>query len=68
MFDELRGGTCILGRPFHLFGSSEGGIFRFRGRSVVVAELKDDICILGRLFLGSESLVGKLRGRHFFQV
>ena len=27
VFDELRGGTCILGRRFHLFGSSEGGIF-----------------------------------------
>ena len=50
MFDELRGSTCILGRRFHLFGSSEGGIFRFRGRSVVVAELKGDICILGTVF------------------
>ena len=27
VFDELRGGTWILGRRFHLFGSSEGGIF-----------------------------------------
>ena len=45
-----RGGTCILGCRFHLSGSSEGGIFRFRGRSVVVTELKGDICILGRHF------------------
>ena len=30
--------------------SSEGGIFRFRGRSVVVAELRGGICILGRPF------------------
>ena len=27
VFDELWGGTCTLGRRFHLFGSSEGGIF-----------------------------------------
>ena len=27
MFDELRGGICILGCRFYLFESSEGGIF-----------------------------------------
>ena len=27
VFDKLRAGTWILGRRFHLFGSSEGGIF-----------------------------------------
>ena len=27
VFDKLRGGTWILGRRFHLFVSSEGGIF-----------------------------------------
>ena len=31
VFDELRGGTCILGRRFHLFGSSEGGILGLEG-------------------------------------
>ena len=54
MFDELRGGTCILGRRFHLFGSSEGGIFRFRGRLVVVAEFRGGLCILGSSFSRAE--------------
>ena len=65
MFDELRGGTCILGRRFHLFGSSEGGIFRFRGRSVVVAELKGDICILGRRFQVQSLWLGSSEGGIF---
>ena len=67
VFDELRGGTCILGRRFHLFGSSEGGIFRFRGRSVVVAELKGDICILGRRFQVQSPWLGSSEGG-IFQV
>ena len=50
MLDELRGGTCILEHRFHLFGSSEGGIFRFRGRSVGFAELKGDIASWGAVF------------------
>ena len=32
----------------------------------MVEELRGGIHILGALFSGSESLVGKLRGRHFF--
>ena len=41
MFDELRGGTWILGRRFHLFGSSEGDIFfRLRECLIVVAEFR----------------------------
>ena len=67
MFDELRGGTCILGRCFHLFGSLEGGIFRFRGRSVVVAELKGDIRILGRRFQVQSPWLGSSEGG-IFQV
>ena len=63
----VRGGTCILGRRFHLFGSSEGGIFRFRGRSVVVAELKGDICILGRRFQVQSPWLGSSEGG-IFQV
>ena len=27
MFAELKGGTCILGRRFHMFGIPEDGIF-----------------------------------------
>ena len=65
MFDELRGGTCILGRRFHLFGSSEGGIFRFRGRSVLVAELKGDICILRRRFQVQSPCLGSSEGGIF---
>ena len=45
-----------------------GRFFILRGRMVVVEELRGGIHILGALFSGSESLVGKLRGRHFFQV
>ena len=67
VFDELRGGTCILGCRFHLFGSSEGGIFRFRGRSVVVAELKGDICILGRRFQVQSPWLGSSESGIFFQ-
>ena len=52
---------------FHLFGSSEGGIFRFRGRSVVVAELKGDICILGRRFQVQSPWLGSAEGG-IFQV
>ena len=63
----VRGGTCILGRRFHLFGSSEGGIFRLRGRSVVVAELKGDICILGRRFQVQSPWLGSSEGG-IFQV
>ena len=62
MLDELRGGTCILGRRFHLFGSSEGLIFRFRERSVVVAELKGDICILGRRLQVQSPWLGSSEG------
>ena len=40
VFDKLRGGTWILGRRFHLFGSSEGGIFRLRECLIVVAEFR----------------------------
>ena len=51
VFNELRGGTCILVCRFHLVGSSEGCIFvRFRGRPVVVTKLKGGICIIGRRF------------------
>ena len=57
MFDELRGGTCILGCHFHLVGSPEGGIkvyFRFRECLVVVVELRGSICILGCHFSRAE--------------
>ena len=54
MFDKLRGGTWILGRRFHLFGSSEGGIFRLRECLIVVAEFRGGLCILGSSFSRAE--------------
>ena len=42
-----------------------GRFFILIGRMVVVEELRGGIHILGAPFSGSESLVGKLRGRHF---
>ena len=44
-----------------------GRFFILIGRMVVVEELRGGIHILGAPFSGSESLVGKLRGRHFFR-
>ena len=64
MFDELKGGTCILGRRFHLVGSSEGGIFRFR-RLQLGLRNSGRHSHLEVPFSGSESFVGKLRGRQF---
>ena len=55
MFDKLRGGTWILGRRYHLFGSSEeGGIFRLRECLIVVAEFRGGLCILGSSFSRAE--------------
>ena len=65
MFNILRGGTCILGRHFHMIESSEGGISRFRGRSVVVVELGGGICILGRGFQVQGSWLGGSEGGIF---
>ena len=64
MVAELGGGICILGRRFHLVGAL-GRFFIFRGRMVVVEELRGGIHILGVQFSGLESLVGKLSGRYF---
>ena len=65
-FSGFEGAWLCLTNRFHLFGSSEGSIFRLRGRSVVVAEFQGRYLHLGaRRFQFHESLVGKLRGRHF---
>ena len=57
MVEELRGGFHILVAPFSgsksLFGKWEpqrAAFFRFRGRLVVVDELRGGTCILGRRF------------------
>ena len=63
MVAELRGGIYILGRRFHLIGSSEDGFFRFRGRLFFVAGLRGGICILWRRFhlVGSLSAVFNIK-------
>ena len=67
VFDELRGGTCILGRRFHLVGSSEGDAFQVERAPCCGFGTQGRHSYLRAPFSCSESLGGKLRGRHFFK-
>ena len=65
---ELWGGICILGCRFHLVGSSKGGIFQVEMAPGCGCGTRRRHSHLETPFSGSQFLVGKLRGRHFFQV
>ena len=69
MFDELRGGTCVLGRRFHLFGSSEGGIFQVQRVPGCGCEIQGRSLHLGAPFFKSKGHLDEatgFRGRYFF--
>ena len=66
-FMNSRAELASWGAVFAWSGSQRTAFFRFRGLRVVLAKLRGRHWHLGAPFSGSESLVGKLRGRHFFR-
>ena len=70
MFGELRGGTCILGRHYHLVESSEGGIFKVERAPDCGCGTQGQHSHLGTQFSGSESgfLGWEAQRAAFFQV
>ena len=69
VFDELWGGTCTLGRRFHVFGSSEGGIFQVQRVPGCGCEIQGRSLHLGKSFFKSRGRLdgaAGFRGRHLF--
>ena len=64
---ELKDGTCILVRRFHLVGSHRAVLFRLRGRPVVISKVRSGIHILERHFI-FRVLGWETRRAAFFQV
>ena len=65
MFAELKGAICILGRHFHLVGSSEGGIFSGLEGALLWLRNTGDIRILGRRFQVQSPWLGSSEGGVF---